>query len=292
MRSTLIIGCGYLGLRVARQLLADGQRVFGTTRCRDRAEVLSHEGIEPILADVLDGPSLDQLPTVDRVLYCVGYDRAAGLPIELVYIEGLRHTLGRLSSRAKRLVYAGSTGVYGDREGDWVDEHTPEAPETRSGRACLKAEHILKEFSETSAIPVTILRFSGLYGPNRLMRREAIRAGQPIEADPQAYLNLVHIEDAVSASVLALTQNASKPGPRYLVSDDRPVRRGDFYSTLAELLGSLPPTFVTARADGPVRGDASKRISNALIKAELGWSPRYPDISSGLPAAIAAELGE
>ncbi|WP_169973247.1 SDR family oxidoreductase [Tautonia rosea] len=285
--STLIIGCGYLGIRVARRMMAAGHRVFATTRSRDRAELLAREGMEPILADVLIPESLDDLPAVERALYCVGYDRSCGAPIDRVYVDGLRHTIGRLASRAKRLIYASSTGVYGDLGGDWVDEETPADPQTESGRACLRAEHLLTEFAKLSMYPVTILRYSGLYGPGRLMRREALRSGQPIAADPESYLNLVHIDDAASAAVLAL--RTPKPGPRYLVSDDRPVLRREFYELLAEALGGPAPTFTEASGDGPIRGNASKRISNHRIKSELGWTLDFPDVTTGIPASLAAE---
>lgn len=287
---TLILGCGYLGVRVARRMLADGHRVFGTTRSRSRAEALAAEGIEPVIADVLDRDSLSGLPSVDRAFYCVGNDRGSGVPIEQVYVDGLRHALGRLANRTRRLVYAGSTGIYGDHRGEWIDEQAAPDPQTGSGKACLQAEDVLREFSREYSYPVTILRYSGLYGPGRLMRRDAVRSGEPIAADPDSYLNLVHIDDAASAAVAAL--GASKPGPLYLVSDDRPVTRAEFYASLAKLLGGPEPRFTTPSAAGPIRGDASKRVSNHRIKQELGLALAYPDISTGLPAALAAEQGE
>jgi nucleoside-diphosphate-sugar epimerase len=267
--------------------MAAGHRVFATTRSRDRAGLLAREGIEPILADVLVPESLDDLPAVERALYCVGHDRSSGVPIDRVYVDGLRHTIGRLASRAKRLIYASSTGVYGDHGGDWIDEETPPDPQTESGRACLRAEQLLSEYAEVSMYPVTILRYSGLYGPGRLMRREALQKAQPIAADPESFLNLVQIDDAASAAVLAL--RSPRPGPRYLVSDDRPVLRREFYERLAEALGAPPPSFTEPSDDGPIRGNASKRVSNRRIKAELGWTLDHPDITTGIPASLAGE---
>jgi nucleoside-diphosphate-sugar epimerase len=122
------------------------------------------------------------------------------------------------------------------------------------------------------------------------MRREALRAGEPIAADPESFLNLVHIDDAAEAAVVAL--RAPKTGPRYLVSDDRPVTRREFYDRLAGALDAPPPTFKAPTDDGPVRGDASKRVSNRRIKDELAWSPQYPDITTGIPAALAEEQAD
>ena len=284
---TLIIGCGYLGLRVAERLKGAGDRVFATTRSRDRARELAARGIEPIVADVLDPDSLSALPSVDRAFYAVGLDRGAGVPMRTLYVDGLRHVLGRLMNRSRRLVYAGSTGVHGDHGGDWIDESTPPAPLTDSGRACLEAEEAIRSFVETYHYPVTILRYAGLYGPGRLIRRSAIAAGEPIASDPETHLNLVHIDDAAAAAVLAL--DAKAPGPLYLVADDRPVLRGEFYRLLAEQIGAPEPRFVAPDGDGPVRGDADKRVSNRRIREELGFRPVYPDITTGLPAALEAE---
>jgi nucleoside-diphosphate-sugar epimerase len=267
--------------------MAVGHRVFGTTRSRSRAETLAAEGIEPILADVLIRDSLSNLPSVDQGFYCVGYDRTSGVPIEQVYVDGLRHALGRLANRARRLVYASSTGVYGDHRGAWVDEKTTPEPQTDSGRACLEAEEVLRDFSREYSYPISVLRYSGLYGPGRLMRRESILSGKPIAADPESYLNLVHIDDAASAAVVAL--QARDSGPLYLVSDDRPAKRREFYGTLAQLLGAPTPRFEPTSEAGPVRRDSSKQISNRLLKLDLGFTLSYPDITIGLPAALAAE---
>jgi nucleoside-diphosphate-sugar epimerase len=84
---------------------------------------------------------------------------------------------------------------------------------------------------------------------------------------------------------------ARDPGPLYLVSDDRPVRRGEFYETLARLLGGPTPHFEPSSAEGPVRGDASKRVSNRRLKRDYGLTLSYPEITTGLPAALEAERG-
>ena len=215
---TLIFGCGYLGERVARLLHDRGDRVFGTTRSIGRAIELSRLGIEAVVADVMVPESLARLPEVDRVFYCVGYDRSKGLPIRSVYVDGLRHALGHLVDRASRLVYAGSTGVYGQDDGGWVDEDSPAEPRSESGRACLEAEAVIRSYE---LLPSTIVRYSGLYGPGRIMRREGLLKGEPIVGDPRKYLNLIHVDDAAGVAVAALDH-----GPAdglYLASDDRPA---------------------------------------------------------------------
>jgi nucleoside-diphosphate-sugar epimerase len=282
---TLIVGTGYLGERVARLLVERGDRVFGTTRSLGRAIELSRLGIEAVVADVMVPESLARLPEVDRVLYCVGFDRSTGLSIRAVYVDGLRHALGHLVDRAGKLVYASSTGVYGQDDGEWINEDSPAEPRSESGRACLEAEEAIRSYE---LLPSTTLRFSGLYGPGRIMRREGLLKGEPIVGDPEKYLNLIQIDDAARVAVAALDQEQA--GALYLVSDDRPVPRREFYTLAAQALNAPIPRFEPPSADSPKAGrdESNKRVSNARMHAELGVDLIYPDITSGVPAAIQA----
>jgi len=285
---TLILGCGYLGRRVGRLLSGRGDRVLGTTRSESRSAELARWGVEGVVADVLEPDSLDHLPEVDRVLFCVGFDRSAGVPIRRVYVDGLRSALERLAGRVGSLVYASSTGVYGGDDGGWVDETSAAGPRTESGRACLEAEGVVREFEAQGRLPSTILRYSGLYGPDRLMRREPLLRGEPIVGSPDKILNLVHIDDAAAAAVAALDRAGI--GDLFLISDDRPAPRAEYYRLAAEALGAPPPRFVPAAAGSPEAGreGSNKRVSNRRMHAELGLSLIYPDITTGVPAAIAA----
>ena len=283
---TLIVGTGYLGERVARLLVARGDRVYGTTRSLGRAIELSRLGIEAVVADVTVPESLSRLPEVDRVLYCVGYDRSQGRPIREIYVDGLRNALEALLERAGRVVYASSTGVYGQDDGGWVDEDSPAEPRSESGRACLDAEETLRSFE---LLPATILRFSGLYGPGRIMRREGLLKGEPIVGDPEKYLNLIHIDDAARVAIEALDQ--PEPGGLYLATDDRPAARREFYAQAAEALGAPAPRF-EAPAPGAAkagRDESNKRASNARMHADFGLDLLYPDVTSGVPAAFRDE---
>ena len=285
-KRTLILGCGYLGRRVGRLLASRGDRVFGTTRSDSRLPDLAAIGIEGVVADVLDPGSLDRLPRADIALFCVGFDRSAGVPIREVYVDGLRHALGRLVDRVGSLVYASSTGVYGGDDGGWVDETSPADPRTESGRACLEAEGLVREYEARGGLASTILRFSGLYGPGRLMRREALLRGEPIVGNPDKILNLIHVDDAAGATVAALDRREA--GGLYLISDDRPAPRSEYYALAAESLGGPPPSFVPAEPGSPEAGreGSNKRVSNARMHARLGFELTYPDITTGVPAAI------
>ncbi len=275
----LVIGCGYLGTRVAARWRARGHRVFATTR--GRAGELRGLGVEPVVCDVVRGAGLDGLPRADAVAYCVGFDRGAGLTMREVYVGGLANVLDRLPEPG-RFVYVSSTGVYGQCGGSEVDENAPTEPAEESGRVVLEAEGLLRR-----RVPgAVVLRFAGIYGPGRLIRRQAVEAGEPLVGDPEKWLNLIHVEDG-AAAVEAAAERAV-PGATYNVCDDRPVRRQEFYAALARLLGAPEPRFVPPApgAPPPPHERANRRIRNRRLRAELGVALRYPSYAEGLPASL------
>lgn len=286
--SALIIGCGYLGRRVGRLLAGGMIRVQGTVRSAERAKKLPAWGIEPILADVLAPDSLARLPAAELAVYCVGFDRATARSYREVAVEGLRAALQQLAGRVGRLVYASSTGVYGQTDGGWVDEQSPTEPSHETGRALLEAEEVLGQCTAAGSIEGVILRFSGLYGPGRIIGRDRLLHGEPINGDPDSYLNLIHIDDAARAVVAALERG--RPGRLYLASDDRPASRREYYGRLAELLGVAEPRFESpAESPAGARRDGNRRVSNRRLREELGLALNYRDFETGLPAALAAE---
>src|SRR5688572_11770654 len=113
----LIVGCGYLGMRVARRWLAAEEPVAAVTRYARRAEEFRATGILPIIGEVTQPASLQQLATLlgpgDTLLYAVGYDRSAGLAMEQVYVQGLQNVLAAIHPKIGRVIYISSTGVYG-----------------------------------------------------------------------------------------------------------------------------------------------------------------------------------
>lgn len=277
--SVLVIGCGYLGQRAAARWREQGWRVWATTRSLARAEELRQGGFEPVVCDVTAPESLRQLPAVATVLYCVGMDRAAGMSMREVYVGGLRNVLASLP-RPDRFVYVSSTSVYGQTNGEEVDEESATGPEEDSGRVVLEAEALLRE-----RLPeAVVLRFAGIYGPGRLLRRQAIEAGEPLIGDAEKWLNLIHVEDGVAAVLAA----AERGRGVYNVSDGRPVRRREFYTVLARLLGAPQPRFVPRSLGEPLPAHerANRRVVNRRLCEELGVVLRYPDCEAGLTASV------
>jgi nucleoside-diphosphate-sugar epimerase len=270
----LIVGCGYLGTRVAQRWRARGEDVVVTTRRPDRAAELQALGLRPLVCDVLAPETLAQLPRVDTVLYAVALDRTTGASRRQVYVDGLGHVLDRLPAPT-RFLHVSSTSVYGQTSGEEVDETAATEPLDDSGRVVLEAERLLRA-RWPGAI---ILRFAGIYGPGRLLRQRDLAAGQPLRTDPDHWLNLIHVDDG-AAAILAADARA-RPGEVYNVSDGHPVRRRDFYTHLAQLLHAPPPTFAPPESPN-ARDRADRRISNRKLRQELGVDLEYPSYWEGL----------
>jgi len=273
----LIFGCGFLGLRVARQWQAQGGTVSAITRHAQKAAQLVSLGIKAHVADLMQPDTLTPLPVASRVLYCVGYDRTSHWSKESLYLDGLSHVIEAVSENVDRFVYVSSSSVYGQDDGSWVDETSVTEPTTEGGLICLAAEQRLQQSVEQA----TILRMSGLYGPDRMLARvEQLRAGDPIGGNPDAWLNLIHGDDAARACIAALL--APNPSPLYLVSDDRPHLRREYFAELAQRVGAPPPQFSGAPSSRHSSDGLNKRCRNEKIKRELQLQWNYPDISHGL----------
>lgn len=277
---TLVFGCGYLGRRVAAELVRQDTQVWGTTRSSARAERLQRAGIRPLIADWLDSRTLCRLPQVDRVLVAVSYDPASRHDRYSAQVDGLRNLLSQLPPQIP-ICYISTTGVFHQQHGEWVDEASPCRPLREAGRVALAAEGLLRAQRPNSAW--TILRLSGIYGPQRLPRVQDVLAGRPIATPQHGYLNLIHVEDAVAAVI----RSWAEPRQRlYLVSDDRPVVRSEFYRAVAERFQAPPPVFVEPSAEASVSGRAAgnKRVWNRRVRRELLPRLKYPTFLDGIQA--------
>jgi len=297
--SKLIVGCGYLGQRVAAQWADAGQLVHTVTRDSARAAEFKEKGWQPLQFDVTDPNSIPPLPKVDTILFAVGYGRAkpgeegSNRPsIYDVYVDGLKNVLAAVSSDIRRFIYISSTGVYSQTDGSVVDEDSPTEPTREGGKACLAAEDLLQAHPLGSK--AVILRLAGIYGPNRIPRKADLLEGKPIASPDAGFLNLIHVDDAVAA-VLAAEEAEDINLPRtYLVSDGEPIPRGDYYREAARLLNAPPPSFAQPAADShaATRAIADKRIDNSRIQKELDPLFMYPSYREGLAEILGDSTSE
>lgn len=270
---TLIAGCGDVGSRVAKRLLAAGDEVHALRR-----SPVPHDdsGITWWRAD-LAGPGLAALPAVDRLVFAASPDARDDAAYRRVFIDGLRNLLAVLDpARLRRVVFVSSTAVYGEQGGGPVDESTPPAPPGFNGRVLIEAEALLAGH----AFDGTAIRLAGLYGPGRLQLAERIRAGMATVARSEAHVaNRIHVDDAASAIVHIL--GLARPAPVYIGVDNHPLPLHELYDAIAAAIGVPPP------ADGPApAGVGSKRLANGLLRS-TGWAPKWPDARQGYAALLA-----
>jgi nucleoside-diphosphate-sugar epimerase len=289
-QAALIVGCGYLGQRVAARWQSAGTRVICLTRSASRAEEFRNLGWEPVIADVCDPASLLTLPPVDVVFWGVGYDRTSGRTQHEVYVDGLRSLLDVMVRRALQFLYVSSSSVYGQQGGEWVDEDSLCEPTQPGGQCCLAAEELVLERYAASAGTASILRLSGIYGPQRLLSRaEALKKQTPITGSPDAWLNLIHVDDAATAVIAS--QQHGLPGARYLITDHEPIRRATYYQHLASLLDAPAPVFDDSLPAKRGAGGLNKRCRNTRMQHELGVPLQYPTYREGLRNAIGLREG-
>lgn len=287
-KTRLIVGCGYVGERVAHLWKKRGDRVLAATRSSTRARSFAHLGWEPVLWDWLDPQSAHlnhPLPPIDSILIAVSHAPVEGISPELTHRLGLERLGNALADQAQgaRWVYLSTTGVFAPvHDGSWVDEDSPTEPARPGSIAALEGERWISQ-NITLAHRV-VLRPAGIYGPGRVPRWEAIRDRTPLRVDPDSYLNLIHVDDL--ATVIDTVANAHSTSPLYCVCDGHSPTRREYYDTIAEWM-RLPSPIFDAHAERQSRSEGNKRVSPAKLLREMPIRFIYPSYREGLEALLA-----
>lgn len=286
----LVVGCGDVGLRVAR-VLQGKVRLMALTSSPERAPALRQAGCQPLVGN-LDRPgTLARLAGVaTRVLHL------APPPTEVRQgwqTDPRTQALTRALARRQRpavVVYGSTSGVYGDCGGEWVHEHRPLQPHTPRGQRRVHAERSLRAWSRQTGVPAVVLRIPGIYAPDREggTPRERLLRGTPVlQAPDDVYTNHIHADDLARACQLALWR-----GGRWRainVCDDSELKMGDYFDLAADLYGlSRSPRVSRSEAQSvlPVSllsfMSESRRLDNTRMKTELGLVLRYATPAEGL----------
>ena len=277
--SVVIAGCGDVGSRLATQLLAQGWEVHGLRRDISRLP----KGVIGIAGDLFNEDCPDTWPVggVDYLVYCAAATDHDEAGYRAAYVQGLRHVLEWLNDygqEPRHLLFVSSSSVYGQQNGEWVDEESATQASGYSGQVMLEAEQVALK----SGIPATVVRLTGIYGPGRERLSTQVREGYRVTIDPPLYGNRIHVDDAAGllAFLLRHVEQGGALQQCYIGVDDAPAPLAEVVDWLREYLG------VTEwAADASVRRAGSKRCSNARAKA-LGWVPKYPSYREGCAAIL------
>ncbi|MFC4436788.1 MULTISPECIES: SDR family oxidoreductase [Natrialbaceae] len=288
-----ILGCGYVGLELGRQLTERGHDAIGVRRSDDGIARIDDAGFDAVRADITDAAALEAVPSVDALVFAASSGGRGADVARAIYVEGLRTAIEAFGERdepPRRLVYTSSTSVHGDHDGDRVDEETPIEPTTEKTEVLAEAERIALEHPPEYGFAGTVARYAGLYGPERY-RLERYLEGPVTEG----YLNMVHRDDAAGAVRFLLEEDLARDEVVQVV-DDEPVSKWAFADWLADEAGvEQPPKRTKAERleDGELSEAArrriltSKRCSNERLR-DLGYEFAYPTFREGYRDAIAA----
>lgn len=287
MSEVIVLGCGYVGTRVARQCLDRGERVTGVVRSAEGCARLEAAGIACMRLDL----AAEEAP--------VGaFDGARLFHLAPPAAQGVEdaHTRRLIASfertgQPRRIVYISTTGVYGDCHGQWVDEAWPTRPTADRSRRRLDAEEALRRWSRETGGELVILRVSGIYGPDRLPLAR-LRQGAPmVRVEEAPYSNRIHVEDLVTICVAAMDRAAD--GSVFNVSDGNPSTMTDYFIQIADATGlPRPPLIPMSEAAEQLSAGMmsymreSRRLSNRKVCRELGVALKYPSLAQGLRASL------
>jgi nucleoside-diphosphate-sugar epimerase len=274
----VIAGCGFLGEIAADLFSENGWAVLGLCGSSRTASRLAAKPYEVRAVDITGRLSLTAFwKRVDALVHCAGPERSVAEEYRRVYVDGLLNALAATEPRL--LIITGSTSVYAQADGRWVDETSETKPDRETGRILLEAEQIALSHGGFVA------RLSGLYGPGRSVIMRKFLSGEAIiEDNGLRWINQIHRDDAARAIVHLLTKSTT-PGI-YNVTDNVPATQSEVYKWLADYFHRPLP-----RSGEPdlnrKRGWTNKRVSNAKLR-DAGWQPAFPAYRDAIASLEAA----
>lgn len=277
VKHLLCFGFGFSAEALAHKLDPLQWRITGTSRSQEGVAAINAQGFEGILFDELK--SIPQ--SVTHIVTSVP-PNDHGDPVLLRF----KHELLERAKSFEWVAYLSTTGVYGDRGGEWVDEESELQPNTDRGQRRVVAE---AEWQSISGLNPHIFRLAGIYGPGR-NAFESLKSGKAQRVIKQGQIfSRIHVEDI--AGVLLASINKPNPGHIYNLADDEPCPPQDVIAYAAELLGlPIPPDvpFEDAKLSAMAKSfyADSKRVSNARIKNELGYVLKHPNYRVGLKGML------
>lgn len=290
----LVLGCGYVGLRLVRALVAEGVAVSATTTRKDRFAAIEAAGATPLRADPLEPASLRPLAEQQpRVVFDLV--RPQQIAPDRFTTWGTRNIVALFSQQPPQaMVYLSSTSVYDGRAGGWIDEETPVRPTSAFGEARAEAERIYLAAFHEHALPVRICRAPSIYGPHRTLRGRLESGAYSRVDDEEQWVSWIHVDDLVAGLLAAWRRG--RPGEIYLLCDDEPVTGRDYAELTADLLAlPLPPPLPRddirheLGSGGFERRAAVGRCRSRRMHEELGLELRYPTVREGVPASLREE---
>ncbi len=302
MRIFVTGSTGVVGRRLVPLLVSQGHSVTAAARTPEKRMALERQGVSAVAVDVFDEPALRSVvASHDTIINLATHMPASTTRMMLPGVWRENDRVRRVGSAnlvnaaiangAQRFLQESFAPIYADRGNEWIDERWRVEP-VRYNRSVLDAERSATRFTESGGVGV-ILRFAGFYGPDAFTTHDTIkmvrRGWAPLPGSPEAFFSSISHDDAAAAVSAALDVSAGV----YNVTDDEPLRRREYFESLADALGVAPPKLLP-RWMVPLMGSIgrllsrSQRISNRKLRDATGWAPRFASVRQGWPAVVRA----
>lgn len=288
----VIVGCGDIGKRVAKIWKNQGKSVFGAVRSEENLNSLRQQHIHAISVDLDDAKSLGEFAgklTQESLLYYFAPPPATG-----VEDTRMRHFLESLDPHnlPKHIIYISTSGVYGDQQGQTINEDTLANPQVDRAKRRYHAEQLLLEYGvEHISLAITILRVGGIYGPGRLPLQRLKDQTPMLHENLSPQTNRIHADDLAQVCVAAATEKAA--GEIYNVSDGTNSNMTEYFNTIADFCDLPPPPLVDwDEAEKTISKGMlsylkeSRRMDNSKMLNDLEIELKYPTLKDGLKSCI------
>lgn len=281
----LVVGCGDVGLRLIAQHAGHTARlrIIATARRPEQLAAIRWAGAIPLACNLDDRRSLTRLRGLSHWTIHLAPPPGEGAGDRRTRWLAATFAQRSAAGAPARLAYVSTTGVYGDCEGEQIDETRSLQPSNPRSARRVAAEQILRAYGRRTGARVTLLRAPGIYAEDRLPL-ERLRQGQPaLLPEDDVYTNHIHADDLAHATWLALFR--SRGGRSFNVCDDTDLKMGDYFDVVADATGlPRPPRMslaeVTTRVSPMMLSFMrdSRRIANTRMKRELRLRLRVPDV--------------
>ncbi|MFZ0505143.1 MAG: NAD-dependent epimerase/dehydratase family protein [Chthoniobacterales bacterium] len=275
-QSVLVIGCGYLGAQLLRQLARNGWKATGITLSESSAGALRSQGLKVVAADLRTSDLrvlTETNPSV--IIHCASSGKGGAMAYREIFLETTRRLINETSF--EHLFFTSSTSVYAQTDGSTVTETDIAEPERETGQILRQTEELVL------ACDGTVLRLAGIYGPGRCVPLEKLLSGEAvIEGNGERLVNSIHRDDAVSAFCLAV---GGRWKGLFNVVDNEPVTQLEWFQWVCARLERRLPAFAP-RDLNRKRAWTSKRVTNAKLRS-MGWIPQYPSFREGVEQILA-----
>jgi nucleoside-diphosphate-sugar epimerase len=294
MSKIFIFGCGYLGIRLADTLINHGYEVGALTKNQTYAEILKAKGIKEVIVDRLESDTWHSLvgSEYSKIINCVSSAGNGLSGYESSYHQGQASIIRWAKSHSvKSFIYTSSTSVYPEDSGAWVEESSLEDEAIHSDAAQIlrRAENLIEK-NQSHFGQYFILRLSGIYGPKRHYLLNQIQSSNVIAGSGDYFMNMIHVDDILSAIVKLINSEVSIASGIYNLSDDTPTRKEDVVEWLAEQLNLSVPSFdkdlLSQRNASRKTRTKNRRIANRKLKDSLGLALKYPSYKEGYSQII------